>query len=360
MNKANADSHMDLAFILIFLVENYRRNTSTVGTSISIIIVITMIILDILLEAGNNYFTIFKQTDHDASSVDLPSKLEESPVSTVTAVTALKTEKSEDSSQKPKSGSPNDSLPPCPAPSNLTGSLPMEINQEITFEEIINKNPSVQRGGCWRPPDCESQTRLALMIPYRDRAIQLKVLLGHLHWLLQRQLINYCIFVIEQTADAPFNRALLFNAGFVVALNSTLYGYEFVNPIENKKENTSKESDSDSDSELRKADITSSPAIRRPVQPNCLILHDVDMLPEDDRNIYRCGEQPRHLAVAVEKHRYRLPYPGYFGGVCSLTPRVFADINGASNKYFGWGGEGLSLLFTSSTPTFHLLLQSSK
>ena len=342
------------------MAKNYRRSTSSLGSSISIIIVITMIILDILLEAGHYYFSIFKQTDHDASSVDLPTKLEESPVSTVTA---LKTERSEDRCQKPQSGSSNDPLPPCPTPSNLTGSLPMEINNEITFEEIINKNPSVQRGGCWRPPDCESQTRLALMIPYRDRAVQLRVLLGHLHWLLQRQLINYCIFVIEQTADAPFNRALLFNAGFVVALNSTLYGYESVTLNENKKENklSSNESDTVSDSELdrdSKADsvntATSIQTLRRPVQPNCLILHDVDMLPEDDRNMYRCGEQPRHLAVAVEKHRYRLPYPGYFGGVCSLTPRVFADINGASNKYFGWGGEG----FLFSTFRFSLLFQT--
>ena len=191
------------------------------------------------------------------------------------------------------------------------------------------------------------------MIPYRDRAIQLRVLLGHLHWLLQRQLINYCIFVIEQTADAPFNRALLFNAGFVVALNTTQYGYESVNPIENKKENISREKDSLELKDLRKSDITSTPPVKRPVQPNCLILHDVDMLPEDDRNIYRCGEQPRHLAVAVEKHRYRLPYPGYFGGVCSLTPRVFADINGASNKYFGWGGEGLSFSTLSFSIAMH-------
>ena len=62
MNKANTDSHMDFAFILIFFVENYRRNTSStsVGTSISIIIVITMIILDILLEAGHYYFFHFQ------------------------------------------------------------------------------------------------------------------------------------------------------------------------------------------------------------------------------------------------------------------------------------------------------------
>jgi len=101
-----------------------------------------------LLLLGHYYFVIFKQTDQEASAVDSLPQLEKSPVSTVIN---LKTENSEERSQKPQAGSSNDSLPPCPTPSNLTGSLPMEINQEITFEEIINKNPSVQWGGCWRP-----------------------------------------------------------------------------------------------------------------------------------------------------------------------------------------------------------------
>lgn len=39
---------------------------------------------------------------------------------------------------------------------------------------------------------------------------------------------------------------------------------------------------------------------------DCFIFHDVDLLPEDDRNIYSCPEQPRHMSVAVNVFRYKL------------------------------------------------------
>lgn len=38
---------------------------------------------------------------------------------------------------------------------------------------------------------------------------------------------------------------------------------------------------------------------------DCFIFHDVDLLPENDRNLYTCPEQPRHMSVAVDKFNYR-------------------------------------------------------
>ena len=59
-------------------------------------------------------------------------------------------------------------------------------------------------------------------------------------------------------ADDQFNRAALFNVGYLEAMK--LYAYD------------------------------------------CFIFHDVDLLPEDLRNVYKCGEQPRHMYVFNENN----------------------------------------------------------
>lgn len=40
----------------------------------------------------------------------------------------------------------------------------------------------------------------------------------------------------------------------------------------------------------------------------CVIFHDVDLFPEDDRNLYTCPEQPRHMSVAIDKFSYKYYY----------------------------------------------------
>ena len=47
----------------------------------------------------------------------------------------------------------------------------------------------------------------------------------------------------------------------------------------------------------------------------------------------------RHLSAAVDKFDYRLPYAAIFGGAVAMTARHFADVNGFSNQFWGWGGE---------------------
>jgi hypothetical protein len=39
----------------------------------------------------------------------------------------------------------------------------------------------------------------------------------------------------------------------------------------------------------------------------CFIFHDVDLLPEDDRNIYSCPEdgKPRHMSFLMDIYDYR-------------------------------------------------------
>lgn len=38
---------------------------------------------------------------------------------------------------------------------------------------------------------------------------------------------------------------------------------------------------------------------------DCFIFHDVDLVPEHDRNIYLCDNQARHLAAAIDETRYQ-------------------------------------------------------
>ena len=68
--------------------------------------------------------------------------------------------------------------------------------------------------------------------------------------------VDYGIYVIEQNGTGSFNRAMLFNIGASEAMKS--YSYD------------------------------------------CFIFHDVDLLPEDDRNIYRY-----YFSTKIDIHNIR-------------------------------------------------------
>lgn len=38
---------------------------------------------------------------------------------------------------------------------------------------------------------------------------------------------------------------------------------------------------------------------------DCLFFHDVDLIPEDDRNTYTCDSNPKHAAIAMDKFGYK-------------------------------------------------------
>lgn len=110
-----------------------------------------------------------------------------------------------------------------------------------------------------------------------------------------KQQIDYGIFIVEQSNTGAFNRAKLMNIGFVEAIR--MYNWD------------------------------------------CFIFHDVDLLPMDDRNLYTCPEQPRHMSAAVDTMGFKLPYSTIFGGVSAMTVEQFLAVNGFSNSFWGWGGE---------------------
>ncbi|XP_008121171.3 beta-1,4-galactosyltransferase 3 [Anolis carolinensis] len=196
----------------------------------------------------------------------------------------------------PGSGSPH-SLPFCPERSPyLLGPLTVSFGQVPTLEQIQEKNPFVTQGGRYRPAACESRSRTAIIIPHRNRETHLRHLLYYLHPFLQRQQLQYGIYVVHQAGNATFNRAKLLNVGVKEALKDEEW--------------------------------------------NCLFVHDVDLIPENDHNLYVCDPwSPKHVSIAMNKFGYKLPYLQYFGGVSALTPEQYLKINGFPNEYWGWGGE---------------------
>ena len=92
-----------------------------------------------------------------------------------------------------------------------------------------------------------------------------------------RTLYNFNKDYPLQAGYTKFNRALLFNVGFAEALRDNPHW-------------------------------------------ECFIFHDVDLMPEDDRNLYTCPvSQPRHMSVAVDTMNYTLMYNSLFGGVSALS-----------------------------------------
>ncbi|UYV79373.1 B4GALT3 [Cordylochernes scorpioides] len=172
----------------------------------------------------------------------------------------------------------------------------LKVLSEDIAEDVLEAQLGwLEPGGRWRPADCQARHRVAIVIPYRDRRPHLLAFLHNIHPMLRRQQLDYAIYVVEQAGEKAFNRAMLFNVGFVEALK--LYQYD------------------------------------------CFIFHDVDLIPEDDRNLYSCPPQPRHMSVAIDIMKYKLPYKAIFGGVSALTCEQMNKLNGFSNEYWGWGGE---------------------
>ena len=77
----------------------------------------------------------------------------------------------------------------------------------------------------------------------------------------------------------------------------------------------------------------------------CVVLHDVDMLLEDDRNIYQCEDNPVHLSPLIDKFKYKDHYGTEFGGVTMLRVEQYLKANGHSNLFWVWGKEDDDMTF---------------
>lgn len=146
--------------------------------------------------------------------------------------------------------------------------------------------------------------KLGVLIPYRERAEHLKILLEKLPKKIKDRngvLIEHHLFVIEQGNTKVFNRGKLLNVGY--SLIHQFYEY--------------------------------------------ICFHDVDLIPlEAD---YSYPDRPTNLVSYASQFKQRqtpgLPYEEYFGGVLVFNKPDYEAINGFSNEYWGYGAEDDDLLF---------------
>lgn len=154
-------------------------------------------------------------------------------------------------------------LKPCPLqPTNSIGPIDVDIEYESLTSIEQRFHNRLEPGGCFKPNDCEqTSNRVAIVIPYRDRDTHLSIFLKNIHPFLMKQQADYGIFVVEQFGNGLFNRAALMNIGFLEAKKLAKF--------------------------------------------QCFIFHDVDLIPLDDRNLYRCPMQPRHMSVAIDTMQFK-------------------------------------------------------
>ena len=143
--------------------------------------------------------------------------------------------------------------------------------------------------------------KVGIIVPYRSRYDHIHIFKKVITAYLKSKNIDYELIIVEQDDALLFNRGMLLNIGFKYA---------------------------------------------KKLKCNYVVFHDVDMLPVDVD--YSYSDIPLHLAtnfISEEGEKERVIFDTYFGGVTLFPMKDFEEIDGYSNKYWGWGYEDDDLLF---------------
>jgi len=85
----------------------------------------------------------------------------------------------------------------------------------------------------------------------------------NIHPFLIRQNVHYGIYLVEPLGNLRFNRGLLANIGFLESIKDSVNKW------------------------------------------NCFFIHDVDLIPENNFNYYKCDEHyPLHYAILLKQFSY--------------------------------------------------------
>lgn len=164
--------------------------------------------------------------------------------------------------------------------------IPQSMNTPVTKlkgqKEMLTK--SIKED--WGPH------KLAVIIPFRERFDELLEFAPWIHTFLNTQKVRHKIFVINQVDTHRFNRAALINIGFLKSREECDY----------------------------------------------MVMHDVDLLPNNQDLKYTFPEQGVHHLASPDIHPI-YHYPKYVGGVLMLQIKDFELCRGMSNIFWGWGRE---------------------
>jgi len=138
---------------------------------------------------------------------------------------------------------------------------------------------------------------IAIVVPYRNREGHRGVFEMHMKRYFENHFPNdvFHLWIVEQANDEAFNRAWLANVGFTEAMK------------------------------FRK-------------DWRCVVFHDIDLVPQPGVPYTECP-LPIQLGSELQHFNWGVPYATFAGGIVSMAPKHWNQINGYSNDYVGWGGE---------------------
>ena len=136
-----------------------------------------------------------------------------------------------------------------------------------------------------------------ILVPYRDREIDMKYFLENSYPLLRKNIENLKIVIVEQENGKPFNRGITINIGF-------------------------QEMEKESNGVV-----------------NNYFTHDIDVNPFEHtiKEIYNKSIDD-DLVVGIYTSRCNT-----LGGIIKFNSNVFKKINGFANNFWGWGCEDKDL-----------------
>jgi hypothetical protein len=163
---------------------NIRRMVHRLIIAIGIILAINIFL--ILMKLENDQYKDFQMKQFDKRSDSIRNLIEEDDFNNVfSAIT-------------------QSSLQYCPStPSNLVGRIRIK-KPNSKFNAFDNKSfPKYKNytlnADRWMPINCKARHRVAIIVPYKNRLNNLNYFLTNMHPFLQNQMLEYQIFIVEQS-----------------------------------------------------------------------------------------------------------------------------------------------------------------